>query len=117
MLLVSGCQQKQTTRQSLLALYVDILGDASHARPAVCFNVHGADAWRCHVYISRGLPSCKFRDGRFRLIRRDVKIKANHVRMVHVSGVSNATVSDLRLAAAVVAPVLEESRAEQGVHR
>lgn len=54
---------------------------------------------------------------RFRLIRRDVKIKANHVRMVHVSGVSNATVSDLRLAAAVVAPVLEESRAEQGVHR
>lgn len=63
-LLVSGYQQKQTTRQSLLALYVDILGDASHARPAVCFNVHAADAWRCHVYISRGLPSCKFRDGR-----------------------------------------------------
>jgi hypothetical protein len=45
---------------------------------------------------------------RFRPIRRDVEIQANHIRMVHVSGVSNARVSDLRLAAAVVASVLEE---------
>ena len=55
----------------------------------------------------------------FRLIRRDVKIKANHVRRVHVSGVSicrNATVLDLRLAAAVVAPVLEGCPADSGVH-
>jgi predicted YcjX-like family ATPase len=44
----------------------------------------------------------------FRPIRKDVKTKANHVRMAHVSGVSNATVLDLRLAAAVVASVLEE---------
>jgi hypothetical protein len=58
----------------------------------------------------------EFDFARFRPIRRDVEIKANHVRMVLVSGVSNATVSDLRLVAAVVAPVLEEFRAEQGVH-
>lgn len=56
---------------------------------------------------------------RFRSTSRDVEIKANHVRRVHVSGVSicrNATVLDLRLAATVVAPVLEGCPADSGVH-
>jgi hypothetical protein len=44
-----------------------------------------------------------------RPISRAVEIKANYIQVVHVSGVSicrNATILDLRLATAAVAPVL-----------